>query len=83
MQRSPSCFFDAIRVKARRYHRSPYLFAGLEDITLESVAAPVASDVAEYFQIVAVVRDIEYPKTTILTSVKNCFTESPNVVYCI
>lgn len=75
--------------KARRCHTQSgiikiYLFARFEDITLESVAAPVASDVAKYFQIVAIVRDVEYSKThTILILLKNYFTEiALDVIYC-
>lgn len=40
---------------------STHLFAGLEDVAPERVAGAVARYVAEYLEVVAVVRHVEYP----------------------
>lgn len=39
-----------------------YLFLGLEDIAAEDVALSVSSNVAENFQILGVMRHVEYPE---------------------
>lgn len=44
-----------------------YLLVGLEHVTLEDVRGAVSRDVAEYFEILRVVRNVEYPATQTTT----------------
>lgn len=54
--------FDDFGIISHRT-KCTYLFARFEDVTLEGVAASVASNIAKNFQIVAIMGDVEYPGT--------------------
>lgn len=60
--------------------RATHLFARFEDITLKGIAAPVASDVTKYFQVVAIVRDVKYPETCVRILFENSFPERRHFV---
>lgn len=51
--------------------RSTYLFTRFEDVALKRVTASITGNVTKNFQVVAIMRDVEYPVTNINNQFKS------------